>query len=206
MRLNQITVAARDMPASIDFYKTLGLKLIVLSHEYARFESPEGEATFSLHFTLGDIPQENAPALYFECDDLDAEVARLKRAGVVFARYPEDKPWLWREAWTRDPAGNAICLYRAGEARRFPPWRLPDDPGPRNIHIVILESGMLLARRDNPEWRALQDEFAGYKTSLGPYDLHDVLGELQSEWPDIYAARADAVRAFGASSETTLKL
>jgi hydroxymethylpyrimidine/phosphomethylpyrimidine kinase len=33
--------------------------------------------------------------------------------------------WLWREAWLRDPAGNAVCLYHAGANRRFPPWRLP---------------------------------------------------------------------------------
>ena len=25
-----------------------------------------------------------------------------------------------------DPAGNRVCLYRAGEVRRFPPWRLND--------------------------------------------------------------------------------
>ncbi len=26
----------------------------------------------------------------------------------------------------RDPAGNIIFLYRAGEARRFPPWRMTE--------------------------------------------------------------------------------
>jgi len=25
-----------------------------------------------------------------------------------------------------DPAGNTICLYQAGEMRRFPPWRIDD--------------------------------------------------------------------------------
>ena len=29
------------------------------------------------------------------------------------------------EARLTDPAGNALCLYQAGETRRFPPWRLP---------------------------------------------------------------------------------
>ena len=39
---------------------------------------------------------------------------------------PRDEPWGWREARLTDPAGNAICLYQAGENRRYPPWRLPD--------------------------------------------------------------------------------
>jgi hydroxymethylpyrimidine/phosphomethylpyrimidine kinase len=34
--------------------------------------------------------------------------------------------WLWREAWLRDPAGNSICLYHAGDNRRFPPWRIAE--------------------------------------------------------------------------------
>jgi catechol 2,3-dioxygenase-like lactoylglutathione lyase family enzyme len=124
MRLNQVTAAARDLEASIGFYRLLGLKLIVKSPHYARFEAPDGEATFSLHIADGDIPRERAPQLYFECDDVDAEVARLKSAGVRFESGPKMQEWLWYEAWTRDPAGNAICLYHAGENRKRPPWRL----------------------------------------------------------------------------------
>jgi catechol 2,3-dioxygenase-like lactoylglutathione lyase family enzyme len=124
MRLNQITAAARDLEASIAFYQTLGLNLIVKSPHYARFELPDGEATFSLHITDGDIPRVNAPQLYFEVDDVDAEVTRLKSVGIAFEREPVDQRWLWREAWLRDPAGNQICIYHAGENRRHPPWRL----------------------------------------------------------------------------------
>lgn len=124
MRLNQITAAAHDLDASIAFYKLLGLKLIVLSPHYARFELPEGEATFSLHIVDGAIPRENAPQLYFEVSDVDAEVARLRGAGVNIEREPVDQSWLWREAWLRDPAGNAVCIYHAGQNRLHPPWRI----------------------------------------------------------------------------------
>ena len=41
-------------------------------------------------------------------------------------------PWLWREARVADPAGNVVCLYRAGENRLHPPWRL-DDEGTRAL-------------------------------------------------------------------------
>ncbi len=52
------------------------------------------------------------------------EVARLKAAGLTFESDPVNQPWLWREAYLRDPAGNSLCLYSAGDNRRFPPWRL----------------------------------------------------------------------------------
>lgn len=124
MRLNQITAPATDLDASIAFYGLLGLKLIVKSPHYARFELPEGESTFSLHIVDGDIVRTNAPQLYFETPDVDAEVERLKRAGVAFEREPVAQTWLWYEAWLRDPAGNSICIYNAGENRRHPPWRI----------------------------------------------------------------------------------
>jgi len=123
MRLNQVTVAATDVEASIAFYRTLGLKLIVHSPQYARFELPAGDSTFSVH--LADAgPGAHAPTIYFECADLDGEVARLKAAGLAFDADPADRRWLWREAYLRDPAGNVICLYHAGVHRTHPPWRI----------------------------------------------------------------------------------
>lgn len=125
MRLNQVTVSARDLDASIRFYRTLGLRLIVKSDHYARFECPDGGSTFSLHLDP-DARGVSETTVYFENDDLDGEVRRLKGAGVTFDSDPADQRWLWREAYLRDPAGNRICLYKAGEIRRFPPWRLKD--------------------------------------------------------------------------------
>ena len=62
--------------------------------------------------------------VYFEDDDLDATVTRLRAAGLAFDSDPADQTWQWHEARLRDPAGNAVCLYRAGAIRRFPPWRI----------------------------------------------------------------------------------
>ena len=122
MKLNQVTLPARDMARSIAFYQTLGFVLIVHDDHYARFELPPDHATLSLELT--QEPVGHGPHIYFECDDLDARVDSLKAKGVVFDSDTEDKRWLWREAWVSDPAGNRLCLYRAGENRRFPPWRL----------------------------------------------------------------------------------
>jgi catechol 2,3-dioxygenase-like lactoylglutathione lyase family enzyme len=126
MRLNQVTVPVRDLDASIAFYRTLGLKLIVKSPHYARFEVGDGTSTFSLEMNAQAVDPAQGPHLYFECENLDARVAALKENGIVFDHDPVDRDWLWREAWLSDPAGNRLCLYFAGDNRRFPPWRLAD--------------------------------------------------------------------------------
>ena len=122
MRLNQVTVTLPDLDEGWRFYSTLGLIPIVDSRpRYARFRCPDGDATFSLH------QGESAPGrttVYFECDDLDHTVAQLKANGI-FPTAPQEKPWLWREAELRDPGGNRIVLYSAGENRLAPPWALP---------------------------------------------------------------------------------
>ncbi len=124
MRLNQVTVGATDLPASIAFYRALGFTLIVSSEHYARFIVPDGEGTFSLHLTPS-VPRDGAPVVYFECDDLDARYALLREAGITFDLPPTDQPWLWRETHLRDPAGNALILFYAGVNRLDPPWRIP---------------------------------------------------------------------------------
>lgn len=119
-----MTVPARDVRACAEFYRRLGLRMIVDSlPRYVRFECPEGHSTLSIH----RVEEETRPqgvVIYFECADLDRRVAQLEAEGVEFDSGPTDMPWLWREARLTDPAGNEICLFRAGENRRFPPWRI----------------------------------------------------------------------------------
>lgn len=121
MKLNQVTLPAVDLPRSIAFFEKLGFVLIVIDEHYARLENPSDLSTLSLEQR---IDSGDGAHVYFECDDLDARVAALREKGVVFDSGPEDQSWLWREAWLRDPAGNRLCLYYAGENRRFPPWRI----------------------------------------------------------------------------------
>jgi catechol 2,3-dioxygenase-like lactoylglutathione lyase family enzyme len=124
MRLNQVTVAVSDLDRSAEFYRRLGLKQIVADEGYARFTCPDGDSTLSLE-RLTAVP-ESATTVYLECDDLDAVVNTLRRDGFAFEHDPTDQPWLWREALLRDPDGNRLCLFHAGENRLNPPWRLPD--------------------------------------------------------------------------------
>jgi hydroxymethylpyrimidine/phosphomethylpyrimidine kinase len=120
--LNQVTFGASDYAASVAFYKALGLRQIVDSRDkgYARFEADNG-ATFSIH---ADEKGAGGAVVYFESRRLDAWVDELVKTGLVFDQLPQDESWLWREARLRDPHGNVVCLYHAGENRRYPPWRV----------------------------------------------------------------------------------
>ena len=125
MRLNQVTVGTTDVERAIAFYGGLGLRLIVRSPHYARFVCPASDETFSVHLDPDHRP--GATVVYFECDDLDARCERLREAGYAFESGPADQRWLWREARLRDPDGNPICLFFAGDNRVDPPWRIPDE-------------------------------------------------------------------------------
>ena len=123
MDLNQVTLPCVDYEESVRFYKLLGLQQIVDSPpRYARFELASG-ATLSIH-TVEAVAAGSGTVIYFEVCDVDATVAGLKDLGLHFEQEPVDQRWLWREATLKDPAGNSICIYHAGENRRYPPWRI----------------------------------------------------------------------------------
>jgi len=128
MNLNQVTLPARDVAESVAFFRRLGtaagIVQIVDAPHYARFECGDGGATFSVHRAEAVAP--HGVVVYFEVAELDAVVAALQAAGIAFTQLPRDEPWLWREARLRDPSGNELCLYRAGENRRHPPWRVAE--------------------------------------------------------------------------------
>ncbi|MEQ1687167.1 MAG: bifunctional hydroxymethylpyrimidine kinase/phosphomethylpyrimidine kinase [Sphingopyxis sp.] len=119
--LNQITVGADDYAVSVAFYAKLGLTQIVdsPSNGYARFEAANG-VTLSIHAGAASA----TTTVYLEHRGLDAWVVQLQSAGVAFEKLLQDRSFGWREARLLDPAGNMICLYHAGENRRFPPWRI----------------------------------------------------------------------------------
>ncbi|MBX3241886.1 MAG: VOC family protein [Chitinophagaceae bacterium] len=124
MNLNQVTIPVTNVEASIAFYEKLGLILIVraLPH-YARFECPDGDATFSIHQS-GSIDRSGDTWIYFEVDDPEEKIRGLMAKDIPVDALPEDKPWLWKEAHLKDPDGNRIIIYRAGNNRKYPPWRI----------------------------------------------------------------------------------
>ena len=122
MNLNQVALPVHDMESSCHFYLTMGFTQIVDTPHYARFVCPEGGSTFSLSLEEGVLT--NQSTIYFESDNLDELVETLRNKGIQFDDVPEDKSYLWREANLKDPSGNKIKLYYAGENRVNPPWRV----------------------------------------------------------------------------------
>ena len=144
MDLNQITLPAQDIAASLAFYKQLGLVPLVESPHYARLKSPTGNTTLSIDAAKGDVA---APAavVYFECGALDMRVAELKAQGLQFTQDPKDEPWQWREARLSDPSGNTVCLYSAGGNRLNPPWRVGGQLT-NGLVVPVLQTARLLLR------------------------------------------------------------
>ena len=65
MNLNQVSLPSRDIERSAEFYRRLGFSQIVSSlPHYARFECPEGGATFSLHQVDSPPPSETIDHLF----------------------------------------------------------------------------------------------------------------------------------------------
>ena len=94
MNLNQVTISSVDLKKAVQFYTLLGLKLIVDALlRYARFECPDGDATFSIHFNKNK--QQNNTIVYFEDENLEALVFQLKQKGITFISELEHKSWLW---------------------------------------------------------------------------------------------------------------
>ena len=126
MDLNQVTLPSTNYDESVRFSRTLGLRQIVDSPpRYARFETSAG-TTLSIHAVEAEAEGAYV-VVYFEVDNVDLEVRKLKNLGLVFETEPTDQDWLWREAYLYDPSGNRLCIYNAGDNRRFPPWRLADE-------------------------------------------------------------------------------
>ncbi|MCY7344757.1 MAG: VOC family protein [Pyrinomonadaceae bacterium] len=124
MNLNQVMIYSSKPTETTDFYHQLGLQLIVDSlPRYARLQCPDGDATLSIHASDNDFSDSNI-VLYFECEDLDRQVSELKNIGLQFESEPSDQSWLWRESYLKDPNGNRICLFYAGENRQNPLWRV----------------------------------------------------------------------------------
>ena len=124
MNLNQVTVPSIDVSRASEFYKMLGLKMIVNAlPRYVRFECPQGDSTFSIHL-VDKLPKGNGIMIYFENDKMDQLVEVLVTKGLKFDELPNDKSWGWREARLKDLDQNQIIIFQAEEYRKNPPWRI----------------------------------------------------------------------------------
>jgi catechol 2,3-dioxygenase-like lactoylglutathione lyase family enzyme len=124
MNLNQVTIPSLNVVKSVEFYKTLGLQLIVdAAPRYVRFLCPDGDTTFSIH-KVEKLSNDNQTIIYFEVENLTQTVDMLKQKGIAFNTEITEQSWLWTEIKLKDPDQNQIIIYTAGENRKNPPWRI----------------------------------------------------------------------------------
>jgi lactoylglutathione lyase len=115
-RIDPIIYFVSNFDECLSFYRDkLGLKLSGGSppHEgFATFKLENVE--FSIH--AGYKGSKDGPInIHFSTNDIHAEVARLKKAGVAFTKDVEKMTWGDYEASFLDPDGNELEIY---ESRR----------------------------------------------------------------------------------------
>jgi hypothetical protein len=72
------------------------------------------------------------------------------------------------------------------------------------LYIIYLESRMLLSKKCYSGWRQIQDEFADYKASLGPWPVVEVLEFLCTEYPSHCPFNRQQIDRFLLSDEETI--
>jgi|GEM_PF-6051712 len=103
MRLNNVVIAARDYAAMKEFYVKLTDWPIFFEKGEVCFLG-RGKPYVVIHAPTDETevtPPESTMCLDFETNDLEAEVDRLEREGLVVE-------WRNEMAVIRDPAGNLI--------------------------------------------------------------------------------------------------
>jgi lactoylglutathione lyase len=82
-------------------------------------EAPEFAVVVLGSFSLGltavdEVEPPGRVALWLYCDDVDAEIARLREGGVEVVKEPEDQEWGERMATVADPDRNEIYIGQRG--------------------------------------------------------------------------------------------
>ncbi|NLP84551.1 glyoxalase [Microbacterium sp. CFH 90308] len=107
-----VTVFVSDQDRAREFYvDSLGLEVKV-DHVFGENRwlevGPAEGTSLALHKPFPGATAGGGQGTLFASDDLDADVARLQRAGVVVDG-PEQMPW-GRQATFTDPDGNGYVL------------------------------------------------------------------------------------------------
>jgi hypothetical protein len=61
------------------------------------------------------------------------------------------------------------------------------------LHIIFTETEMLLSKERYGSWREIQDQYADFKASLGPWEHDAVVEYLASEYSGLMPSAASQV-------------
>ena len=65
-----------------------------------------------------------------------------------------------------------------------------------DIHIIYTKDGMLLSKKHYDSWRQIQDEYEHFKTSLGPWNVDEVISYLSDDYSDLEPNAKEQVNRF----------
>ena len=104
----------QDMARAKQFYgELLGLeKAAEYEGKWCEFDTPEGKSIALDTFS----PEGTPPYLALETDDIEAEVARLKQAGVEIVMDVRDNK-VRKMAIVKDSEGNGVMLHQIAPER-----------------------------------------------------------------------------------------
>ena len=115
-----------DVPAAVAFYTShLGFTVAFESPPFADIRRGplrllvSGPATSGARATPTDASTAGRNRIHLIVDDLDAEIDRLRTAGVPFRSDPVSGPG-GRQVLLADPAGNLVELFQAAPSSIFP--------------------------------------------------------------------------------------
>lgn len=107
-----------DLERAVAFYRdVLGVEHRFTDEAYAEFSTGSTKLAFFPRSSLPELLGRDAPAggspdgeIVFLVDDVDAEAARLRHAGVEILTGPVDRPWGHRTVHLLDPDGLVVEL------------------------------------------------------------------------------------------------
>lgn len=107
----------RDMEKAKHFYgELLGLKLDSdYDHPWTEYATPDGKV-IALDGFSPDLSPDAGPYLALETDNIEAEVAHLKQAGVTIVKDVWDNGTC-KMALIQDPSGNELMLHEIAPER-----------------------------------------------------------------------------------------
>ncbi len=108
-----VLIYTGNFPPMLAFYRdTLGLTPRGVKPGFVNFEWNEVRLTVTEHSEVHGTALDSLRIMVnFTVDDIQGAVARLKAAGVVFSREPEQESWGGWIATFHDPDGNTLQLF-----------------------------------------------------------------------------------------------
>jgi catechol 2,3-dioxygenase-like lactoylglutathione lyase family enzyme len=103
-------IAAPDIAAARRFYQdVLGLEPLM---DLGWITTYGSRATMSVQISVATQGGSGTPvpALSIEVDDVDAALARMRKAGFPIEYGPADEPWGVRRFFVRDPFGTLVNI------------------------------------------------------------------------------------------------